>query len=82
MRMSEKCRNNNHNNNPNYNPLTSRCTDGGKNTSEHDMTGPSKKETLIKGTKSWLYQAWTTVIPAGCTLYIWLWIKIILALDC
>ena len=28
MRMSEKCRNNNNNSN---NPLTSRCTDGGKN---------------------------------------------------
>ena len=31
MRMSEKFRNNMHNNNNSDNPLTSRCTDGGKN---------------------------------------------------
>ena len=31
MRMSEKCRNNKHNNNNSDNPLTSRRSDGGKN---------------------------------------------------
>ena len=31
MGMSEKCHNNKHNNNNSDNPLTSRRTDGGKN---------------------------------------------------
>ena len=34
MRMSEKCRNK-HNNNNSNNPLTSRRTDGGKNSKSH-----------------------------------------------
>ena len=40
MRMSEKCRNNNHNNNSD-NPLTSRRTDGGKKARE---IGPANQD--------------------------------------
>ena len=43
--MSEKCQNNKHNNNSD-NPLTSRRTDGGKNTHTHAQREVAKKRDM------------------------------------
>ena len=58
--MSEKCRNNKHNNNNSDNPLTSRRTDGGKNNSKH-----SKNEYLQKKNFLPVHRSVITVLPCG-----------------